>query len=300
MCIRDSYYVRDILQNILGIVDSNGTIVVKYDYNAFGKLISITGDTVLGNRNPFKWKGYYYDTESEMYYCKSRYYIPAWCRWLNADSYAYLNFKDINGSNLFVYCNNNPIMFGDETGNLPKWVAWALSVTAIVVGVALCATGVGGAAGSILLASGAGSLIGGYVNEANGGSFTAGYIGGAVTGALCGYGAALGASAISSAVSSKVITYATYKTAEAVAYCFVGGMAGTYIGNSITAMIDSSNLDENLLNNSIACGALNIISAIGGSCASSGTALGTGLGKTLSGIFSVMTESTYDLSLIHI
>ncbi len=289
------YYVRDILQNILGIVDSNGTIVVKYDYNAFGKLISITGDSTLGNRNPFRWKGYYYDTESEMYYCKSRYYVPAWCRWLNADSYSCLNFEDINQSNLFVYCGNNPVMYGDETGHWPKWAAWTLSVTAIVVGVALCATGVGGVAGSILLASGAGSLIGGYVNEANGGSFTAGYIGGAVTGALCGYGAALGASAISSAVSSKVITYAAYKTAEAVAYCFVGGMAGTYIGNSLTAMIDGSSLNENLLNNSIACGALNIISAIGGLCASSGTALGTGLGKTISGIFSVMTEATYDV-----
>ncbi len=110
------YYVRDILQNILGIVDSNGTIVVKYDYNAFGKLISITGDTTLGNRNPFKWKGYYYDTESEMYYCKSRYYVPAWCRWLNADSCSCLNFEDVNGSNLFVYCNNNPVMGIDPTG----------------------------------------------------------------------------------------------------------------------------------------------------------------------------------------
>ena len=58
--------------------------------------------------------------------------------------------------------------------------------------------------------------------------------------------------------------------------------------------IDGFSLTENLLNNSIACGALNIISAIGGLCASSGTALGTGLGKTISGILSVMTEATYD------
>ena len=111
------YYIRDILQNILGIIDSAGNIVVKYKYDAYGNILDIIGDVELGKRNPFKYKGYYYDNESEMYYCSSRYYVPLWCRWLNADSVSYLKFDEINGCNLFVYCNNNPVMYSDRSGH---------------------------------------------------------------------------------------------------------------------------------------------------------------------------------------
>ena len=48
--------------------------------------------------------------ESDMYYCNSRYYVPFWYRWLNGDHIGYLNPEDINGMNLFAYCENNPIM----------------------------------------------------------------------------------------------------------------------------------------------------------------------------------------------
>ena len=106
------YYVRDILGNILGLVDTNGIYVIKYTYDAFGNVISITGtlkDT-LGQDNPYLYKGYYYDFETLMYYCKSRYYIPLWGRWLNADDVDYLDPESIIGLNLFAYCNNNPVM----------------------------------------------------------------------------------------------------------------------------------------------------------------------------------------------
>lgn len=63
------FYVRDVFQNILGIVDENGNLVVKYAYTAYGTLKSISGSlaTTIGQYNPFRFKGYYYDQESELF-----------------------------------------------------------------------------------------------------------------------------------------------------------------------------------------------------------------------------------------
>ena len=113
------FYVRDYLQNILGIVDQNGKLVVKYKYDAYGnsKGIEDTSGCNLGTRNPFRYKGYYYDDDTEMYYCKSRFYVPKWRRWLDNDSINYLEPQNITCLNLFAYCNNNPVMYVDENGN---------------------------------------------------------------------------------------------------------------------------------------------------------------------------------------
>ena len=110
------FYVRDYLQNILGIVDQNGKLVAKYKYDAYGnsKGIEDTSGCSLGTRNPFRYKGYYYDDDTGMYYCKSRFYVPKWRRWLNSDSINYLEPQNISCLNLFAYCNNNPLMYVDE------------------------------------------------------------------------------------------------------------------------------------------------------------------------------------------
>ena len=115
---RKYFYIRDFMSNILGLVDDSGNIVVKYKYDAYGNRISITDTSGcdLGNINPFRYKGYYYDDDVEMYYCKSRFYVPSWHRWLNSDSISYLEPKNITSLNLFTYCNNNPVMYVDSTG----------------------------------------------------------------------------------------------------------------------------------------------------------------------------------------
>ena len=110
------------IHNILGIIDTTGNLVVQYNCNAYGNNQTIIGNQTLGNINPFRYKGYYYDKESDMYYCNSRYYNPKWCRWLNADSVNYLIPTDINSTNLYQYCANNPIMNVDFSGNMPKWL----------------------------------------------------------------------------------------------------------------------------------------------------------------------------------
>ena len=128
-------YIRDVLQNILGIIDINGNVVVKYDCDAFGKTNNITGSkaSTIGKYNPFRYKGYYYDEESSMYYCKSRYYVPEWCRWLNADSPSFLEPTIPNQMNLFTYCSNNPIANIDSNGKFGFLATLLISVTVNVV-----------------------------------------------------------------------------------------------------------------------------------------------------------------------
>ena len=179
---KEYFYIRDITGNITNIIDSNGTIKVSYEYDAWGKVINIDGDEDLIEINSYLYKGYYYDKETLLYYCKYRYYDPEIRRWISIDDIDYLDAKTINGVNLYAYCMNNPISYSDPSGNLPKWAAWLISGVAIVGGIVLCATGVGGILGGVLIGAGAGSLINGYVTEANGGDFTAGYIGGAILG----------------------------------------------------------------------------------------------------------------------
>lgn len=94
--------------------------MVKYSYDAWGAIKSIidTSSSGIGKLNPFRFKGYYYDNESSMYYCKTRYYVPQWGRWLSPDSIEYLNPESINKLNLYTYANNNPVIYYDPDGHM--------------------------------------------------------------------------------------------------------------------------------------------------------------------------------------
>ena len=117
------FYIRDCLQNILGITDITGKILVKYIYDAWGKISIIEDNSAsgIGGINPFRFKGYYYDNESKMYYCKTRYYVPLWGRWLNADSPKNLILTNATILNFFGYCSNSPINYQDKNGSF----SWA-------------------------------------------------------------------------------------------------------------------------------------------------------------------------------
>jgi RHS repeat-associated protein len=111
-------YVKNLQGDIVGIVDNTGAVVVEYAYDAWGKTISQTG--ALAEVNPFRYRGYYYDVETGLYYCQSRYYDPAVKRWISADDPALLDqlmsADEVLGSNLFAYCNNEPVGKTDPTG----------------------------------------------------------------------------------------------------------------------------------------------------------------------------------------
>ena len=92
-------------------MDASGNRVVEYTYDAWGKLISITGTlaTSLGADNPFRYRGYYYDTETGLYYLMTRYYDPEVCRFISADVYMTTG-QGVLGGNMWAYCGNNPVV----------------------------------------------------------------------------------------------------------------------------------------------------------------------------------------------
>ena len=92
-----------------------------------------TDPTFIGHINPLRYRGYYYDRETRLYYLQSRYYDFANCRFINADG---LFTDGFIGANLFAYCANNPVNTTDPTGNF----AITATVALITFGVALVAT----------------------------------------------------------------------------------------------------------------------------------------------------------------
>jgi RHS repeat-associated protein len=114
------YYLRNGQGDITGLMDGTGAVVVSYSYDAWGKPLATTGTlaTTLGADNPFRYRGYYYDTEIGLYYLKSRYYDPDTCRFLNGDVLMSTG-QGIVGSNMYAYCGNNPIILKDSFGLFP-------------------------------------------------------------------------------------------------------------------------------------------------------------------------------------
>ena len=120
------YFVQKNFQgDIVALVNQNGNVVAKYVYDAWGngKVCNASGtentsSSFIGNINPFRYRGYYYDVETGLYYLQTRYYEPRAGRFLNADSVDYIAPDLIGGLNLYAYCNNNPVMYSDPTGQL--------------------------------------------------------------------------------------------------------------------------------------------------------------------------------------
>ena len=119
------FYQKDLQGNIFAIVNAAGVAVAFYHYDAWGNhkvydgdyITEMTSPTFIGNLNPFRYRGYYYDTETKLYYLQSRYYDPEVGRFISADTVNYAEPSKFDGLNLYAYCNNNPVMFVDPSGN---------------------------------------------------------------------------------------------------------------------------------------------------------------------------------------
>lgn len=115
-------YRKNMSGDIVGILDSNGTEIVKYTYDVWGKVTSISGTAAdtLGILNPMRYRGYYLDNESELYYVISRYYDSLVGRWLSPEPNVYKAEFDENagfvGYNVYAYCANSPIIYTDKNG----------------------------------------------------------------------------------------------------------------------------------------------------------------------------------------
>ena len=117
---KDYYFQKNILGDIEAIYQGS-TKVVQYTYDAWGNVLSVTGTlaSTIGQENPFRYRGYYYDTETGLYYLQSRYYDPQVGRFLNADDSSYIGASgSVLSFNLYAYCENNVIMYNDYTGSI--------------------------------------------------------------------------------------------------------------------------------------------------------------------------------------
>ncbi len=118
--------------DVIGIYNASGNMVVKYEYDAWGNIIAETnanGDSLnslaqkWSDINPFRYRGYYYDSETGLYYLQSRYYDAETGRFINAD--VLLDNRDLNTINPFIYCGNNPVNSIDANGESLEWLSKA-------------------------------------------------------------------------------------------------------------------------------------------------------------------------------
>ena len=147
------YYLYNLQGDVIAIVRAaTGQIVAKYSYDAWGKCtVTNAAGYAVGDKNPFRYRGYVYDNETGLYYLNSRYYNPTWGRFINADEYLSAG-ENLLSTNVFAYCYCDPINLKDPNGNIAEAaliftdlsaeliasIAAALGVTVIwVVGIIL-------------------------------------------------------------------------------------------------------------------------------------------------------------------
>ena len=169
------YYVRNGQGDIVKLIDGNGSAVVEYSYDSWGKSLAVTETlaSTLGALNPFRYRGYVYDTETRLYYLQSRYYDPEVGRFLNADIYVSTG-QGVLGHNMYAYCGNNPVVRADDEGDFWNLVIGA-AVGAVIGGITtaittynsetgvdwgkVAASAAAGAVSGLISATGAGMII---------------------------------------------------------------------------------------------------------------------------------------------
>ena len=192
-------YRKNIYGDVTEIYDAGGVKVGKYKYTAFGECEVEMNTNGIAEKNPIRYRGYYYDTETSLYYLKTRYYDPEVGRFMTIDGIEYLDPETINGLNLYAYCGNNPVMNIDPSGNffltfLLVSIGIGFAVGGAMAGVTAYRNGargwdlVGSIVGGAILGGGMGAIM------AIGGAAGLASIGAGLTGFSLSAGAAFGVS----------------------------------------------------------------------------------------------------------
>lgn len=132
--VNDYYFVCNWRGDVIQIYNASGTLVGSYTYDAWGRVTenATSADTEnITETNPIRYRGYYYDTETRLYYVNSRYYDPAVKRFLNSDDelLSAISTQTLTDKNYFAYCDNNPVSRTDGEGTI-----WHIVVGAVIGG----------------------------------------------------------------------------------------------------------------------------------------------------------------------
>ena len=138
------FFQKNLQGDIVSVYDDEGTELVKYNYDAWGNVTPVAkgGDIVSALKSlvalmftPITYRGYNYDINTGLYYLQTRYYNPSYGRFLNADTTEILERTKgtVLGANIFAYCNNNPVMNVDYTGEDPNDEAYAKGIRGILI-----------------------------------------------------------------------------------------------------------------------------------------------------------------------
>ena len=211
-------YEKNVLGDIIGIVNESNEQVARYSYNGYGECNIEYNQATIGSRNPFRYRGYYYDEETQLYWVSSRYYSPELCRWISPDSIEYLDPSSINGLNLYAYCGNDPINKYDPTGHF--------AISALIIGAIIgAAIGFGG------------TVLADYVDDGqifNGSISAGGYIANTLVGGLIG--------ALTGGIASSSFTF-TYPTLQFAQMAGANGLTfGAVSVGTATATISGTSV----------------------------------------------------------
>ena len=189
-------------------------------YDAWGNCtVTNSADYSIAYSNPIRYRGYYHDRGTGLYYLNARYYNPLWRIFISPDSIDYLDPESVNGLNLYAYCNNDPVNYCDPSGNLGVSLA---VLGAIVFGIIGAATG---------------GVIAYNVAKDNGaegwdlvGWTTLGILGGGLIGAALGYGVGALVTKLTGIIGLSITKYAILPIKNIT----VLGNMGTYVDIATT------------------------------------------------------------------
>ena len=233
------YYVLNAQGDVIALLNANGTLAASYNYGAWGNYSvhgadgkKTTDPTFIGHINPLRYRGYYYDRETRLYYLQSRYYDFANCRFINADTFATTDANGFLSANMFAYCENNPIMRVDPDGSSPlslvinTLVGAGVSVASAAINANIAGSPI--STGDLIKAAAVGAVSGFLSSVSPVQDMTAAF--GATVSAVVTFAGAMnsGSSIGEAALSSVVAATSTYVSSKLGASAF-----GSAVGKSV-------------------------------------------------------------------